>query len=177
MRDGGIKETPKTVDLSCSMADPNFRCQVSNAMVGALLPQIPGITCISGIATKMADVMLSTARRTENRILSARAEHRVGARVLVWRIRPTQYANRERSEEGPARSTLHQQPSKRREDGWQKPLEGSQGCLSSGPSSANSKHAFGKADRPASTSTVTRRTRKKNETTARHTLKTRTAYF
>ena len=42
------------------MTDPNFRCQVANAMVDAL-PPIPDGTCINGIATDMADVMLSTA--------------------------------------------------------------------------------------------------------------------
>ena len=44
------------------MTDPNLRCQVVNEMVDALLP-IPDGTCISGIATDMADVMLSTAAR------------------------------------------------------------------------------------------------------------------
>ena len=42
------------------MADPNLRCQVANAVVAALSP-IPDGTCISDIATDMADVMLSTA--------------------------------------------------------------------------------------------------------------------
>ena len=41
------------------MADPNLRCQIANAMV-ATLPPIPDGTCISDIATDMADVMLST---------------------------------------------------------------------------------------------------------------------
>ena len=41
------------------MTDPNLRCQVANAMVDALLPIHDG-TCISDIATDMADVMLST---------------------------------------------------------------------------------------------------------------------
>ena len=42
------------------MTDPNLRCQVVNAIVAAL-PPIPDGTCISDIATEMADVMLSTA--------------------------------------------------------------------------------------------------------------------
>ena len=42
------------------MADPYLRCQVANAMVAAL-PPIPDGTCISDIATDMADVMPSTA--------------------------------------------------------------------------------------------------------------------
>ena len=42
------------------MTDPNLQCQVANAMVGALSP-IPDDTCISGLATDMADVVLSTA--------------------------------------------------------------------------------------------------------------------
>ena len=54
------KETPKLADLRWLMTDPNFRCQVANAMVDAL-PPIPDGTCISGIAIDMTDVMLSTA--------------------------------------------------------------------------------------------------------------------
>ena len=42
------------------MADPNLRCQIENSMVAALSP-MPDGTCISDIATDMADVMLSTA--------------------------------------------------------------------------------------------------------------------
>ena len=42
------------------MTDPNLQCQVANTMVDALLP-IPDGTCISDIATDMADVLLSTA--------------------------------------------------------------------------------------------------------------------
>ena len=54
-----IKKTPITADLRRLMADPNLRCQVANAMVAAL-PLISDSTCISGIATDMPDVMLST---------------------------------------------------------------------------------------------------------------------
>ena len=54
------KEAPKLADLRRLMTDPNLRCQVANAMVDAL-PPIPDGTCISDIATDMADVMLSTA--------------------------------------------------------------------------------------------------------------------
>ena len=42
------------------MADPNLRCQVENAMVAAV-PSISEGTCISDIATDMADAMLSAA--------------------------------------------------------------------------------------------------------------------
>ena len=42
------------------MTDPNLRFQVANAMVDAQ-PRIPDGTCISDIATDMADVVLSTA--------------------------------------------------------------------------------------------------------------------
>ena len=56
----GTKEVPKLADLRRLMTDPNLRCQVANAMVDAL-PPIPDGTCISDIATDMADVMLSTA--------------------------------------------------------------------------------------------------------------------
>ena len=46
--------------LARLMTDPNLRCEVANAMIAAL-PPIPDGTCISDIATDMADVMLSTA--------------------------------------------------------------------------------------------------------------------
>ena len=42
------------------MTDPNFRCQVANAMVDAQ-PPFPNGNCISDIATDMADIMFSTA--------------------------------------------------------------------------------------------------------------------
>ena len=54
------KETPNLADLKRLMTDSNLRFQVANAMVDAL-PPIPDDTCISNIATDMADVMLSTA--------------------------------------------------------------------------------------------------------------------
>ena len=79
------KETPKLAGLRRLMTDPNLRFQVANAIVDAL-PPIPDGTCISDIATDMADVMLSTAADWY-RALSAHAEHRVGARGLVWKLR------------------------------------------------------------------------------------------
>ena len=54
------KEYPKLADLRQLMTDPNLRFQVTNAMIDAL-PPIPDGTCISDIATDMADVMLATA--------------------------------------------------------------------------------------------------------------------
>ena len=54
------KETRKLADFRRLMTDPNLRCQVANAMVDALPPIHDG-TCISDIATDMADVVLSTA--------------------------------------------------------------------------------------------------------------------
>ena len=54
------KETLKLADLRRLMTNPNLRCQVANAMVDAL-PPIPDGTCISNIATDMAEVMHSTA--------------------------------------------------------------------------------------------------------------------
>ena len=54
------KETLKLDDLRRLMTDPNLRCQIVNAMVGALPPIHDG-TCISVIATSMADAMLSAA--------------------------------------------------------------------------------------------------------------------
>ena len=78
------KETPKTADFRRLMVDPNLRCQVANAMVAAQ-PSIPDGSRISGIDTDMADVMISTAAELVS-ALSARAEHRVGARDPVWRL-------------------------------------------------------------------------------------------
>ena len=57
-----IKQSPKLADLRRLMTDLNLQFQVANAMVGAL-PPIPDGTCISDIATDMADVMLSTAAK------------------------------------------------------------------------------------------------------------------
>ena len=67
------KETPKLADLRRLMTDPNLRCQVANAMVDAQPPIHDG-TCISDIATNMADVMLSTAAE-----LVPRSKHPRGA--------------------------------------------------------------------------------------------------
>ena len=54
------KETPKLAGLRRLLTDPDLRFQVANTMVDAL-PSISDGTCISDIATDMADVMLSTA--------------------------------------------------------------------------------------------------------------------
>ena len=67
------KETPKLADLRRLMTDPNLQSQVANAMVDAR-PTIPDVTCISDIATDMADVMLSTAAE-----LVKRSKHPRGA--------------------------------------------------------------------------------------------------
>ena len=68
------KETPKTADLRRLMTDPNLRCQVANATIVAL-PPIPDVTCISDIATDMADVMLSTAAKLVPRPKRPRGAH------------------------------------------------------------------------------------------------------
>ena len=67
------KETPKLADLRRLRTDPNLLSQVANAMVDALPPIFDG-TCISDIATGMADVMLSTAAE-----LVPRCKHPRGA--------------------------------------------------------------------------------------------------
>ena len=54
-------------------------------MVDAL-PPIPDGTCIGDIATDMADVMLPL-RPNWYGALSAHAEHRVGARGPVWKLK------------------------------------------------------------------------------------------
>ena len=68
------KETPKLADLRRLMVDPNLRFQVANAMVNAL-PPIPDGTCISDIATDMADVILSTAAELVPRSKRPRGAH------------------------------------------------------------------------------------------------------
>ena len=60
------KETPRLADLRRLMTDPNLRCQVADATVDAL-PPIPDGTCISDIATDMADFMLSTVAELVSR--------------------------------------------------------------------------------------------------------------
>ena len=79
------KETSKLADLRRLVTDPNLRFQVANAMVDALSPTLDG-TCISDIATDMADVML-LQRPNWYRALSAHGEHRIGARGLVRKLR------------------------------------------------------------------------------------------
>ena len=54
------KKASKLADLRRLMTDPNLRCHVANAMIGAL-PSIPYGTYISDIATNVVDVMISTA--------------------------------------------------------------------------------------------------------------------
>ena len=80
------RETPKLAGLGRLMTDPNLRCQVANTMVDAL-PPIPDGTCISDIATDMADVMLSTAAE-----LVPRSKRPRGAQS--WRPGPGVEANR-----------------------------------------------------------------------------------
>ena len=77
---GSTKETSKAADLRRLMAGPNLRRQVVNAMVAAL-PLIPDGTCISDIATDIADVMLSTAAE-----LALRSKRPRGAQG--WRVGP-----------------------------------------------------------------------------------------
>ena len=79
------KITPKLADLRRLMTDSHLRYQVSNAMVHAL-PPIPDGTCISDIATDMADVCFPL-RPDWHRALSAHAENRVGAQGPVWKLR------------------------------------------------------------------------------------------
>ena len=57
---GSTKKTLKLAGFRRLMADPNLRCQFANVMIAAV-PPVPDGTCISDIATDMADVMFSTA--------------------------------------------------------------------------------------------------------------------
>ena len=79
------KQTLKTADLRRLMTYTNLRCQVTNAMT-VVLPPIPDGTRIGDIAT----IWLTSCfplRLNWHRAQSARAEHRVGARVLAWKLK------------------------------------------------------------------------------------------
>ena len=67
------RETPKLANLKRLILVPNLRFQVANAIVDALPPISDG-TCISDIATDMADVMLSTAAELVPRSKRPRGE-------------------------------------------------------------------------------------------------------
>ena len=69
------KETPKTAELRRLMADPNFRCQFENAW----LPHYHQSTLTSASCFPL--------RPNWHRALSARAEHRIGAWGLLWRLK------------------------------------------------------------------------------------------
>ena len=121
------KKTPKPADLRRLMTDLNLRFQVANAMVDAL-PLIPDDTCISGIATDMADVMLSTAAE-----LVPRSKHPRGAQG--WCAGPGVEAEMDASwQEGEeARRHLRAEPHnsnlrKAAKMAGKNPSEGAQGC-------------------------------------------------
>ena len=80
------KETPKLADLRRLMTHANLRCQVANGMVDAL-PPIPDGTCISDIATDMADVMLPTAAELVQRSKRPRGAQGWCAGSSVWKLR------------------------------------------------------------------------------------------
>ena len=125
------KETPKLADLGRLMTDLNLRCQVANVMGGAL-PPIPNGTCISDIATDMADVMLPTAAELVPRSKRPRAAQvwcaGPGVEVEMNVFFKRSMATERGGEKAPTRRTPQQQPSKGREDGWKKSSEGAQGC-------------------------------------------------
>ena len=151
------KETPKLADLRRSMTDPNFRFQVANAMVNAL-PPFPDGTCISDIATDMAEVMLSTAAD-----LVLRSKRPRGAQG--WCAGPGLEAeiNAAWQQREEARRHLRAEP---HNSNLRKAVKMAGKKLRKvrkaavliffWASSANSKHAIEKATRPASTSTLRR---------------------
>ena len=108
------------------MADPNLQCQVANAMV-ATLSSIPDGTCISKIATDMADGMLFTAVE-----MAPRSKRPRGAQCWCGGpgVEAEMNAAWQQKEEAKRsmRITPQRQPSKSREGGWKTSSEGSEGC-------------------------------------------------
>ena len=86
------------------MTDPNLRCQVANAMVDAL-PPIPDGTCISDIATDMADAILPTA--TE---LIPRSKRPCGAQGWCARLSVEAEMNAASQQREEARRQLRAEP-------------------------------------------------------------------
>ena len=153
----GTKETPKLADLRRLMTDPNLRCQVVNAMIDAL-PPIPDGTCIGDITTDMADVMLSTAVE-----LVPRSKRPRGAKG--WCVGPGVEAemNAAWQQREDARRHLRAEPHSsnlrkivKMTGKKLRKVRKAVVLASFGISFANSKHAFKKATRSASTSTLRR---------------------
>ena len=99
------------------MADPNFRCQVTNAMVAAL-PPIPDVTCISNIAPDMADAMLSTATDLAPRSTHPREAQGHFAGPGVEDEMNAAWQHKRGDEKTPSRRTPIEQRLKGREDVW-----------------------------------------------------------
>ena len=78
------KEIPGTANLRRLMTDPNLRCQVANAMIAYhQSPMAPApVTSPPTWLTSCFPLQPNL-----HRALSTRVEHRVGVRVLVWRLR------------------------------------------------------------------------------------------
>ena len=140
------------------MADPNLRCQIANAMV-ATLPPIPDGTCISDIATDMADVMLSTVAEP-----TPRSKRSCGAQGLCAGPGVEAEINAAWQQRKEARRHLRAEPHNSSlqmavKTAGKKNQEGSQGCraeLCLGLRPQNSKHTLEKATRMASTSIISR---------------------
>ena len=94
------------------MTETNLRFQVANAMVDALPPILDG-TCISDVATGMADIRLSTAAELVPRSKRPRgAQGWCAGPGVEGEMNPSW----QQREEGTYAQNSHQQPSKVRED-------------------------------------------------------------
>ena len=136
------------------MTDLNLRCQVANAIVNAL-PPIPDGTCISDIATDMADVMLSTAAELVPHSKRPRGSQGWCAGPGVEAKMNAAWQEREE-----ARRHLRAEPHNSNLRKFVKmavknlrKVRKAAVLSFFGTSFANSKHALEKATRPASTST------------------------
>ena len=121
------KETPKLPDLRRLMTDLNLRCQVVNATADAL-PPIPDGTCISDIATDMADVMLSVAAELVPRSKRPRGAQGWCAGPGVKAEMNAAWQQREEARRHLRAKPHHSNLRRAVKMAWENLLEGAQGC-------------------------------------------------
>ena len=121
------KATPKLADLRRLMTYPNLRWQVANAMVDAL-PPIPDGTCISDIATDMANVMRPTAAETVPRSKRPRGAQGWFEGTGVEAEMSSECQQREEARRNLRAEPHHSNVRKAVKMAGKKLLEGAQGC-------------------------------------------------
>ena len=121
------KETPKLADLRRLTTYPNLRCQVANAMVDAL-PSNPNGTCISDIATGMANVMRPTAAESVPRSKHPRGAQGWFAGTGVEAEMNAAWQQREGARRNLRAEPHHSNVRKTVKMAGKKLVEGAQGC-------------------------------------------------